>query len=52
MAPVMNPIDGEPKKRVVCTPATIQWTHANLEPHQCYFFDSDVSGFHYGPGHP
>ncbi|KZT74858.1 histone deacetylase complex, catalytic component RPD3 [Daedalea quercina L-15889] len=34
MAPVMNPIDGEPKKRV------------------CYFFDSDVSGFHYGPGHP
>ncbi|EPS99119.1 hypothetical protein FOMPIDRAFT_1124910 [Fomitopsis schrenkii] len=34
MAPVMNPIDGEHKKRV------------------CYFFDSDVSGFHYGPGHP
>jgi hypothetical protein len=22
-------------------------------PHaQCYFFDSDVGGFHYGPGHP
>jgi hypothetical protein len=19
---------------------------------QCYFFDSDVGGFHYGPGHP
>lgn len=26
-------------------------THAF--PHtQCYFFDSDVGGFHYGPGHP
>ena len=19
---------------------------------QCYFFDSDIGGFHYGPGHP
>lgn len=20
--------------------------------HQCYFFDSDIGNFHYGPGHP
>ncbi|KAF9270489.1 histone deacetylase complex, catalytic component RPD3 [Marasmius fiardii PR-910] len=32
--PLMQPIDGEQKKRV------------------CYFFDSDIGGFHYGPGHP
>jgi hypothetical protein len=19
---------------------------------QCYFYDSDIGGFHYGPGHP
>jgi hypothetical protein len=49
-------IEGEKKKRVV-------WVHSFLlllllafspiVPHvQCYFFDSDVGGFHYGPGHP
>ncbi|KAJ8084300.1 histone deacetylase [Marasmius tenuissimus] len=32
--PLIQPIDGEQKKRV------------------CYFFDSDIGGFHYGPGHP
>lgn len=21
-------------------------------PGQCYFYDPDVGGFHYGPGHP
>jgi hypothetical protein len=52
-------IEGEKKKRVVRADLFI--FHHLLEfaisprlPHtrQCYFFDSDVGGFHYGPGHP
>ena len=53
------PLEGETqKKRVVCLalgpisasimPLTLR---SNLSM-QCYFFDSDIGGFHYGPGHP
>jgi hypothetical protein len=51
-------IDGERKKRVVCpTPLLfllffILACSRCLLRAQCYFFDSDVGGFHYGPGHP
>jgi hypothetical protein len=48
-------IEGEKKKRVVCphffflspSPKLLLILYF-----QCYFFDSDVGGFHYGPGHP
>lgn len=31
-------------------PATLSW---NVADHfQCYFFDSDIGNYHYGPGHP
>ncbi|KAG2747567.1 hypothetical protein P692DRAFT_201932749 [Suillus brevipes Sb2] len=26
--------------------------HVDPSPRQCYFFNSDIGGFHYGPGHP
>ncbi|KAL4068274.1 hypothetical protein V8B97DRAFT_881163 [Scleroderma yunnanense] len=32
-----------------------EWTPVEGESHKkrvCYFFDSDIGGFHYGPGHP
>ncbi|KAF7339941.1 Histone deacetylase [Mycena venus] len=35
---------GEDKKRVALV--SLQ------TPPKCYFFDSDIGGFHYGPGHP
>ena len=46
----MTPFAGQPKKRVVCI-----WTRLvciTLNTSQCYFFDSEIGGFHYGPGHP
>ena len=55
MAPEMIPIDGEEKKRVVSTQLwqpLFRPMHRSSPFRQCYFFDSDVSGFHYGPGHP
>jgi hypothetical protein len=52
-------IEGEKKKRVVCPdcfffPFLLESRFSSTLPlHvQCYFFDSDVGGFHYGPGHP
>ena len=48
-------IDGERKKRVVCSDPDFIYILACsrcLLRAQCYFFDSDVGGFHYGPGHP
>jgi histone deacetylase 1/2 len=30
----------------------IAFSHTPSPHAQCYFFDSDVGGFHYGPGHP
>ena len=55
-------IEGEKKKRVVRVdlyffllkiypPARHGLTLPSPRT-QCYFFDSDVGGFHYGPGHP
>jgi hypothetical protein len=36
---------------IITSPASRVLT--SHSPHvQCYFFDSDVGGFHYGPGHP
>lgn len=55
MPPEMIPIDGEEKKRVVSYLSMILNLALRDRTHprpQCYFFDSDVSGFHYGPGHP
>ena len=55
----MTPLDGEQKKRVVCNFSFLLSMLSDYSRHelictssQCYFFDSDVSGFHYGPGHP
>ena len=46
-------IDGERKKRVVCPDVDFLAVLAHIVSlTQCYFFDSDVGGFHYGPGHP
>ena len=51
-------IDGERKKRVVCPDPFFfaqgfdSFLLTRLLRAQCYFFDSDVGGFHYGPGHP
>jgi histone deacetylase 1/2 len=53
-------IEGEKKKRVVRADflfflsLLLQVAFSPTpSPHaQCYFFDSDVGGFHYGPGHP
>jgi hypothetical protein len=52
-------IEGEKKKRVVRAHlfyflSVLEFVISPRLPHilQCYFFDSDVGGFHYGPGHP
>jgi hypothetical protein len=53
-------IEGEKKKRVVraglflffICPSGIRNLTSLPHTPQCYFFDSDVGGFHYGPGHP
>lgn len=53
-------IEGEKKKRVVRADffyflsVLLEFAISSHLPHtpQCYFFDSDVGGFHYGPGHP
>ena len=50
MTGVITPIDGESKKRVVRQRS--EYSFILLTPGKCYFFDSDVGGFHYGPGHP
>jgi histone deacetylase 1/2 len=48
------PIDGEnQKKRVVSFHHFFAFRISAISTLvQCYFFDSDIGGFHYGPGHP
>lgn len=50
-----TPIAGDSYKkrvvRVVDFLPIIRQTYLSLIV-QCYFFDSDIGGFHYGPGHP
>jgi hypothetical protein len=50
----MVPIEGEPRRRVVSVKISLsQYFCQHWFPcAQCYFFDSDIGGFHYGPGHP
>lgn len=53
MAGLVEPIMGESKKRVVSHPLTQPVTcRARANRPQCYFFDSDIGNYHYGPGHP
>lgn len=54
MSENMVPLDGESqKKRVVsCFISSDAINYIFLTSEQCYFFDSDIGGFHYGPGHP
>lgn len=51
-----SPIAGESyKKRVVRLAKLLHVRLIFTFSHgywQCYFFDSDIGGFHYGPGHP
>jgi hypothetical protein len=48
----MEPIAGDQKKRVVSSQKIRGVGLENSLVCQCYFFDSDIGGFHYGPGHP
>lgn len=52
MAGMAVPIEGDQKKRVVSCESPNVYIVAQSCGRQCYFFDSDVGGFHYGPGHP
>jgi hypothetical protein len=55
MSEKLVPIESENQKKRV-----VRWTFFLLlfigsfvdRISQCYFFDSDIGGFHYGPGHP
>lgn len=50
MSEKLIPTNESQKKRVVSVVHFIVAQHSRGC--QCYFFDSDIGGFHYGPGHP
>lgn len=53
MAGLVEPIMGESKKRVVSHRChLVQAMPLRVSDLQCYFFDSDIGNYHYGPGHP
>ena len=53
MSEKMTTVDGDiQKKRVASTHRARLMHRTMLNRCQCYFFDSDIGGFHYGPGHP
>jgi histone deacetylase 1/2 len=49
-----EPVDGDTQKKRVVSFFDYSTAFMNLSSNstQCYFYDSDIGGFHYGPGHP